>query len=42
MLMVMSGVVFAVTGNFWCLLAASVFGVISPKYAPVRLIFISV
>jgi MFS family permease len=33
LLMVMSGVVFAVTGNFWCLLAASVFGVISPKYA---------
>ena len=34
LLMVMSGVVFAFTGNFWCLLAASVFGVISPKYAP--------
>jgi predicted MFS family arabinose efflux permease len=33
LLMVMSGVVFAVTGNFWCLLVASVFGVISPKYA---------
>lgn len=38
LLMVMSGVVFALTGNFWCLLAASVFGVISPKYTfPVRL-----
>jgi MFS family permease len=32
MLMVMSGVVFATTGNFWCLLGASVFGIISPKY----------
>lgn len=39
LLMVMSGVVFASTGNFWCLLAASVFGVISPKFVlPVRLI----
>lgn len=31
LLMMVSGVVFAFTGNFWCLLAASVFGVISPN-----------
>ena len=31
-LMVMSGITFAATGNFWFLLAASVFGIISPKY----------
>jgi MFS family permease len=39
LLMVMSGVVFAVTGNFWFLLAAGVFGVISPKYVPFHPIF---
>ena len=40
LLMMMSGMVFAFTGNFWFLLAASVFGVISPKYvAPSHLIF---
>jgi MFS family permease len=39
LLMTMSGVVFAFTGNFWCLLAASVFGVISPKYVFFHLIF---
>lgn len=31
-LMAGSGVVFALTGNFWILLAAAVFGVISPRY----------
>lgn len=36
LLMVMSGVVFAVTGNFWFLLVAGVFGVISPKYVHFR------
>jgi hypothetical protein len=32
-LMAGSGVVFALTGNYWILLAAAVFGVISPRYA---------
>lgn len=27
-----SGVVFAVSGNYWVLVAASIFGVISPRY----------
>jgi predicted MFS family arabinose efflux permease len=27
-----SGVVFALSGNYWVLVAASIFGVISPKY----------
>lgn len=31
-LMVGSGIVFAVFGNYWILLAAAVFGVISPRY----------
>lgn len=31
-LMVGSGVVFALCGNYWVLLAAAVFGVISPRY----------
>ena len=31
-LMAGSGVVFALTGNYWVLLAAAVFGVISPRY----------
>lgn len=31
-LMVASGVVFAIFGNFWVLLAAAIFGVISPRY----------
>lgn len=31
-LMVGSGVIFALFGNFWLLLAAAVFGVISPRY----------
>lgn len=30
-LMACSGVVFALTGNYWILLAAAVFGVISPR-----------
>ena len=32
LLMTLSGVVFAVTGNYWLLLMASVVGVISPTY----------
>ena len=31
-LMATSGVIFALCGNFWILLAAAVFGVISPRY----------
>lgn len=31
-LMCGSGLVFALCGNFWALLAAAIFGVISPKY----------
>ena len=31
-LMGASGVVFAVSGNYWVLVAASIFGVISPRY----------
>jgi predicted MFS family arabinose efflux permease len=30
-LMAVSGVVFAVSGNYWVLLAAAIFGVISPR-----------
>lgn len=30
-LMSVSGVVFALSGNYWVLLAASIFGVISPR-----------
>jgi predicted MFS family arabinose efflux permease len=33
-LMCGSGVVFALSGNFWVLLAAAVLGVISPGYSP--------
>ena len=33
-LMAMSGVVFALSGNYWVLLAAAIVGVISPRYAP--------
>jgi hypothetical protein len=33
-LMAASGLVFALSGNYWVLLAAAVFGVISPRYAP--------
>ena len=32
-LMTASGVVFAVSGNYWVLVAASIFGVISPRYS---------
>lgn len=35
-LMVASGVVFALSGNYWVLLAAAIFGVISPRYAVSR------
>lgn len=31
-LMAMSGVVFALSGNYWVLLAAAIVGVISPRY----------
>lgn len=34
LLMAASGIVFALTGNYWILLAAAVFGVISPRYVP--------
>lgn len=37
-LMIGSGIVFAVFGNFWILLAAAVLGVISPRYASFFLI----
>ena len=30
-LMVSSGIVFAISGNYWVLVAASIFGVISPR-----------
>jgi MFS family permease len=33
-LMAASGVVFALAENYWVLLAAAVFGVISPRYVP--------
>lgn len=32
-LMAMSGVVFALSGNYWVLLVAAIVGVISPRYA---------
>ena len=32
-LMAASGVVFTFSGNYWVLVAASIFGVISPRYA---------
>lgn len=32
LLMAMSGVVLAISGNYWMLLAAAIFGVVSPKY----------
>lgn len=32
LLMTFSGIVFALSGNFWVLVIASIFGVISPKY----------
>lgn len=35
-LMAASGVVFALFGNYWILLAAAVFGVISPRYLKLR------
>lgn len=35
-LMSASGVVFALSGNYWVLVAASIFGVISPRYVPSR------
>lgn len=31
-LMAVSGVIFALSGNYWVLLAAAIFGVISPRY----------
>jgi MFS family permease len=33
-LMAGSGVVFGLCGNYWVLLAAAIFGVISPRYGP--------
>lgn len=33
-LMSASGVTFALSGNYWVLLVASIFGVISPRYMP--------
>jgi predicted MFS family arabinose efflux permease len=33
LLMAMSGVVFALSGNYWVLLAAAIVGVISPRFA---------
>lgn len=33
-LMSASGVVFVLSGNYWVLVAASIFGVISPRYGP--------
>ena len=33
-LMSASGVVFALSGNYWVLVMASIFGVISPRYMP--------
>lgn len=30
-----SGVVFGTSGNYWVLLAAAIFGVISPRYGPI-------
>ena len=36
-LMSASGLVFALSGNYWILVAASIFGVISPRRAPPRL-----
>lgn len=33
-LMSASGVTFALSGNYWVLLVASIFGVISPRYIP--------
>ena len=35
-LMSASGIVFALSGNFWVLVAASIFGVISPRYESSR------
>ena len=35
-LMSASGIVFALSGNFWILVAASIFGVISPRYESSR------
>ena len=35
-LMSASGVVFALSGNYWVLVMASIFGVISPRYAAVQ------
>lgn len=34
LLMTGSGVIFALSGNFWVLLAAAILGVISPRYVP--------
>jgi predicted MFS family arabinose efflux permease len=34
-MMSVSGVIFALFGNYWVLLAAAVFGVISPRYVPI-------
>lgn len=39
LLMACSGIVFAMTGNYWILLAAAVFGVISPRYVTFSLCF---
>ena len=35
-LMTGSGVLFGLSGNYWVLLAAAVFGVISPRYGPIH------
>ena len=33
-LMSVSGIIFALSGNYWVLVMASIFGVISPRYMP--------
>ena len=35
-LMSASGILFTLSGNYWVLVAASIFGVISPRYQPSR------
>ena len=37
-LMACSGAVFALSGNYWVLLAAAIFGVISPRYSESQLL----
>ena len=40
-LMSASGVIFALSGNYWVLVMASIFGVISPRYMPQCKLFFS-